>query len=198
LYHKVLRNPAKPEAIVPKWPQRIRGVIGMGLTWAVAWAAVGFVPRWIFGVESDLPFSLLFAGLGFIAGVIFSALLVLAERRRSLDEMSLPRFAAWGAISGLLVSAIFTKGASLAWSEVLAISTAFAVACGVSASGSLALARRAARRVLPDSRAGATEAELKLRSRRRLSDLVDLFLQTKRIHRAGCVDFRRQYQRLGK
>ena len=129
-----------------KWLRRIRGAIGMGFTWAAAWFAVGFVPRWVFGVYSDLPFPLLFGALGFMAGVTFSGLLVLTEGRRRFDQMSLPRFAGWGAMGGLLLSALFVRGASLGWGEVLAISTAFALACAVCATGSLAVARRAVRR----------------------------------------------------
>src|SRR5215510_9485365 len=91
--------------------RRIRGAIGMGFTWASAWFAVGFIPRWVLGRESDLPFPLLFGGLGFIAGVTFSGLLMLTEGRRRLDQMSLPRFAGWGALGGLLISALFVRGA---------------------------------------------------------------------------------------
>jgi hypothetical protein len=140
--------------------RRIRGAIGVGVTWAAAWFAVGFVPRWVLGIDGDLPFPLLFGALGFIAGVTFSGLLVLTEGHRRLDQMSLPRFAGWGATGGLLVSALFVRGASLGWGEVLAISASFALACAVSASASLVVARRAARRELPDSRVDATEAEL--------------------------------------
>ena len=140
--------------------RRIRGAIGMGFTWAAAWFSVGFVPRWIFGVESDLPFPLLFGGLGFIAGVTFSGLLMLTEGRRRFDQMSLPRFAGWGAVGGLLISALFLRGTSPGWGEVLAIPTSFALACAVCASGSLAVARRAVRRELPDGREDTTAAEL--------------------------------------
>ena len=133
-----------------KWLRRIRGAIGMGFTWAAAWSAAGFVPRWVFGIESDLPFPLLFGALGFFAGGTFSGILMLTESRRRLDQLSLPRFAAWGAIGGLLLSALFVRGASYGLGEVLAITTTFAVACAVSAAGSLALARRAVRRELPD------------------------------------------------
>jgi hypothetical protein len=135
-----------------KWLRRIRGAIGMGFTWAAAWSAVGFVPRWVFGIESDLPFPLLFGALGFIAGGTFSGILMLTESRRRLDQLSLPRFAAWGAIGGLLLSALFVRGASYGLGEVLAITTTFAVACAVSAAGSLAIARRAVRRELPDQK----------------------------------------------
>lgn len=135
-----------------KWLRHIRGAIGMGVTWAAALFVVGFVPRWVFGFNADLPFPILFGALGFIAGVIFSGLLVLTEGRRRFDEMSLPRFAAWGATGGLLLSALFVRGAALGWGEVLAISTTFAAASAACAAGSLAIARRAVRRELPDGR----------------------------------------------
>ena len=151
-----------------KWLRRIRGAIGMGFTWAAAWFAVGFVPRWVFGIESDLPFPLLFGGLGFIAGVTFSGLLVLTEGRRRFDQMSLPRFAAWGAMGGTLLSALFVRGTNLGWSEVLAISTTFAVASAVCASGSLAVARRAAWRELPANGGDSRDAELSDREQRKL------------------------------
>ena len=135
-----------------KWLRHIRGAIGMGVTWAAALLVVGFVPRWVFGFNADLPFPILFGALGFIAGVIFSGLLVLTEGRRRFDEVSLPRFAAWGATGGLLLSALFVRGVALGWGEVLAISTTFAVASAACAVGSLAVARRAVRREFPDSR----------------------------------------------
>ena len=133
-----------------KWLRRIRGAIGMGFTWAAAWFAVGGIPRWIFGIDSDLPFPILFGALGFIAGVTFSGLLMLTEGRRRFDQMSLPRFAGWGAVGGLLLSALFVSGASYGGGEILAISTMFATACAACAAGSLAVARRAVRRELPD------------------------------------------------
>jgi hypothetical protein len=123
----------------------------MGLTWAVALSVVGVVPRWVFGFDADLPFPILFGALGFIAGVIFSGLLVLTEGHRRFDEMSLPRFAAWGATGGLLLSALFVRGAALGWGEVLAISTTFAAASATCAAASLAMARRAVRRALADN-----------------------------------------------
>lgn len=151
-----------------KWLRRIRGAIGMGFTWAAAWFAVGFVPRWVFGIYSDLPFPLLFGGLGFIAGVTFSGLLVLTEGRRRFDQMSLPRFAGWGALGGLLLGALFVRGASLGWSELLAIPATFALASAVCASASLAVARRAVRRELSDSRGDTSEAELTEHEKRKL------------------------------
>ncbi len=151
-----------------KWLRRIRGAIGMGFTWAAAWFAAGLVPRWVFGFNADVPFPLVFGVLGFIAGVTFSGLLVLTEGRRRFDQMSLPRFAGWGAMGGLLLSALFARAASLAWGDVLAVAPTFALACAVCASGSLAVARRAVRQELPDSRGDTTEAELTDHERRKL------------------------------
>jgi hypothetical protein len=151
-----------------KWLRRIRGAIGMGFTWAAALFAVGSVPRWVFGVETDVPIPLVFGVFGFIAGVTFSALLVLTEGRRSFDQMSIRRFAGWGAISGLLLSALWANAVSLSWGEVLAIAPTFALACAVCASGSLAVARRAVSRELPDSRGDTAEAELTDHEKRNL------------------------------
>ena len=142
-----------------KW-RRIRGAIGMGLAWGIAWGAVGSIPRWVFGFNTDAPFPIIFGVLGFVAGVIFFGLLVLTEGHRTFDQLSVPRFAAWGAAGGLLLSALFTKAAALGWGDVLAIAPTFAVACAVCASGSLVLARRAVWRELVDSRSATAHAEL--------------------------------------
>ena len=144
--------------------RRIRGAIGMGFTWAAVWSAAGLVPRWVFGFNADAPFPIVFGVLGFIAGVIFSGLLALTEGRRRFDQQSLPRFAGWGAMGGLLLSALFARAASLGWGDVLVIAPTFAVACAACASGSLAVARRE----LPDSRADTAGAELTGHERRKL------------------------------
>lgn len=151
-----------------KWLRRIRGAIGMGFTWAAAWSAVGFVPRWVVGFNADVPFPLIFGVLGFIAGVTFFGLLVLTEGRRRFDQMSLARFAGWGAMGGLLLSALVARATSLGWGEVLAIAPTFGLACAISASGSLALARRAVRPELPDIRRHAAEFEHTEHEKRRL------------------------------
>ena len=123
--------------------RRIRGAIGMGVTWGAAWFAAGLVPRWVFGVDADVPFPLVFGVFGFAAGIMFSVLLALTAGRRRFDQLSLPRFAAWGAAGGLLLSAIFARAASLGRGDVLVVAPTFALACAICATGSLALARRA-------------------------------------------------------
>ena len=141
--------------------RRVRGAVGMGFVWAVAWSAAGVVPRWVLGYNPDAPFPLIFGALGFIAGVTFSGLLALTQGRRTFDQLSLRRFAAWGAVGGLLLSGIFTKIASLGWADVIVIAPTFAAASAVSAAGSLAVARRALKQGLPDPRAATRKAELR-------------------------------------
>jgi hypothetical protein len=70
-------------------------------------------------------------------------------------------------VGGVLLSAIFTRVASLGWADALVIAPTFAVACAISASA-LALARRAGMRELPGIRGDTAEAELTDCERRRL------------------------------
>lgn len=143
-----------------KWLRRIRGAIGMGLTWAVAWLGAGLVLLLIVGLDAaDVPFPLFFGLLGFLAGVTFSGVLGIVEGRRRFDQMSLPRFAAWGAIGGLLLSGVFTWVSGLA-GEFLVLGPVFALSGACCAAGSLALARRAEDRVLLDATGDVGEAEL--------------------------------------
>ena len=140
-----------------KWLRRIRGAIGMGLTWAAAWGGAGIITMLGFllvtGSRPDAPFPLIFGAFGFVAGVIFSGVLGLVEGRRRFDQMSLPRFAAWGAAGGFLLAATFVLAVSLSgdpgflWNLVV-VGPLFAVAAAGSAAGSLALARRAQGREL--------------------------------------------------
>jgi hypothetical protein len=96
--------------------KRIRGAIGMALTWAAGWAGAGV----LIGVSSNLfpglPWDRFFevfdaplvmlALPGFLGGLIFSVVLGVAAREKTFDELSVPRFAALGAIGGLLLSLV--------------------------------------------------------------------------------------------
>ncbi len=144
-----------------KWLRRIRGAIGMGLTWAIAWFGAGLILLLVVGFgAADVPFPLGFGLLGFLAGVMFSGVLAIVEGRRRFDQMSLPRFAAWGGIGGLLLSGIFVLAAALGGEALLVLGPVFALAGAGSAAGSLALARMAEDRDLPDASAGVGEAGL--------------------------------------
>ena len=120
----------------------------MGLIWGAAWGFLGGFPRWVFGIQTDAPIPIIFGVFGFISGVVFSGILMLAERRRRFDQMSLARFAAWGAVGGLLFSAVWANAISLSLGELVALSSTLAVASAGCAAGSLALARRAPGREL--------------------------------------------------
>jgi hypothetical protein len=150
-----------------KWLRRIRGAIGMGLTWAAAWFAAGMALLLVVGFgAADVPFPLGFGLLGFLAGITFSGVLGLIEGRRRFDQMSLPRFALWGATGGLVFSGIFVSVASLGVGALLVLGPVFALAGAGGAAGSLALARVAEDRDLLDhaeeiADAGLTEEEVR-------------------------------------
>jgi hypothetical protein len=147
-----------------KWLRRIRGAVGMGLTWAAGWALfgvlIGVASVLLPGLPWDAVFEVFDAPLpalavpGFFGGAIFSAVLGVAGRRRSFEELSLPRFAAWGALGGLLLgllpAALVAMGlATLGreglglWRLTAVISVPLTLLSAASASGSLMLARMA-------------------------------------------------------
>jgi hypothetical protein len=146
-----------------KWWRRIRSAIGMGLVWAVAGFGAGVLLARVYDGDGGVPFAILFAPLGFLTGIVFSGILVATEGRRSFDRMSLPRFAGWGALSGLLLSGIFAAGAALLgdpWRDFLVIGPALAAASAVCAVGTLAVARRAERQALRPASRDPAGAEL--------------------------------------
>ncbi len=156
------------------WLRRIRGALGMGLTWAIGWIPAGVVISLIMEARAGLPLGSLIdlwllglVPLGFLGGVIFSTALRALEGNRRFDELSLTRFGAWGALGGLLlgtvavsiglVGASFGAGFGLREAVILGTSTLLSA---ISATGSLALARAADDRELLDS--GKRVAEVSL------------------------------------
>lgn len=136
------------------WRRRIRAAIRMGLTWALAWFGAGMallVVGLVFGVTADVPFPILFGLFGFLAGTAFSGVLGIVEGRRRFDQMSLPRFAVWGAVGGILLTGIFVSVAALGGDitplrNLGVLLPVFGLAGAGSAAGVLALARRAENR----------------------------------------------------
>jgi hypothetical protein len=160
-----------------KWLRRIRGAVGMGLTWAVGWALFGVLIGATSILLPGLPWEILFEFLdplmalalpGFFGGVVFSTVLGIAGRRRRFDELSLPRFAAWGAVGGLLLglvpAAMVAVGLASAnvdvWLFTAVIIGPLTLLSAVSASGSLMLARMAEDRELLDASADVAEVGL--------------------------------------
>lgn len=139
---------------MPGWLRRLRGAIGMGVTWAVAWAVAGLAMGIASNILTFLPWDAFFrvfdaplpalAIPGFISGAIFSVVLGIAGRRRRFDQISIPWFAALGAVGGLLLGAVAVSGGfpagTLLFTGVLAAG---------SAAGTLALARMGEPPALP-------------------------------------------------
>ena len=158
-----------------KWMQRIRGAIGIGLTWAVGWAPVGALTGLITGVLlGGVPlgviatnYAVMFGVLGLVGGTIFSTVLGLAEGRRRFDQLSLPRFVGWGALGGLLLgvlavtAGILGSGLTILGAAIAGVSTLLGAG---SAAGTLAIARAADNQALVKegedvARAGLTGEE---------------------------------------
>jgi hypothetical protein len=114
---------------------------------------------------ADVPYPVGFGFLGFIAGVTFSGVLGLMEGRRRFDQMSLPRFAGWGAAGGFLFAALFVGVASIGegsafLGNLVFLGPLFAAAGSGCAAGSLAIARKGEDRVLLDAGSDPGEIEL--------------------------------------
>lgn len=147
-----------------KWLRRIRGAVGMGLTWGIAWGLVGL----LIGVASlllpGLPWDRFFAVFdaplpalavpGFVGGAIFSVVLGFVARRRRFTDLSLPVFGVCGAVGGLLLAQIPNTlvmlglgtpaaGVNL-WRLTIIASGPFALLGAASACTTLMIARRVA------------------------------------------------------
>jgi hypothetical protein len=136
-----------------KWLRYIRGAVGMGLTWAVVWAPIAVLVGLLVDPDGSMDEMWVAIGAypGFLGGVVFSAILAIAARRRTLGDLSLSRVAAWGAVAGLLVGVLpFTIREPTTerplWLLALVVVGSLTVLSGASAAGSLALARMAEKR----------------------------------------------------
>jgi len=128
--------------------RRLRGIIGTGLTWAVGWAGVTVALNLLGGVPLRYIGLIAVSGVvrGFIAGGAFAVILSIAERRHTLEDLSLRRVALWGGIGGslLLLSTmpIMVSMGAPVFSMLGGLVTSALLGAGF-ASGSVAMARRA-------------------------------------------------------
>ncbi len=135
--------------------RRIRGILGTGLAWALAWAGVGIAigvyawlrlptaPRVSPLVFFPLPVAV-FTVFGAVSGAAFATTLAVAERRRSLDDLSVRQTACWGALGGLLLPTVMVGQASVGLpptAVVTMVGLGMALGAGT-AAGTLLLARR--------------------------------------------------------
>ena len=92
--------------------RRLRGVTVTALLWAFVWAFIGALliafevirhggnPTGPIGL-AFLAATTSFGILGAFSGSVFAVVLALLERRRTLEDLSMRRVAAWGAIGGM-------------------------------------------------------------------------------------------------
>ena len=124
-----------------------------GTTWAFAGSAMITLRLWTRLSRPGLPLGLLmrvawqsflmFAVAGVVCGVGFSFLLAGAERRRTIDSLSIVRASAWGAIAGVVMTLgilVFGRPPLVA---IGFLSSVFAGVGALSAATTVALARRA-------------------------------------------------------
>src|SRR5262245_10899302 len=161
------------------WVRHIRGGIGIALTWAAGWMPIGALTAlslWVIVKPSVVTVggqvaglggfmaasALIFGALGFVAGGIFSAVLRITEGRRTFEELTLPRFAMWGGIAGLLLGggAALTTFAGAGLQLIPdAIASVVATLLGAgSAAGSLAIARKAGQDITLPTVRGASQS----------------------------------------
>lgn len=146
-----------------QWTRRVRGVLGMGLAWAIGGIGVAGVLELI---DNVLPaahgvtrlvdmWPQLLAMLGFVGGVLFALALGVAMRRKRFDQFTFPQFAGLGALAGaaLATFALVTGGP-------IAIALILLVAGTLGGAGSLLVARVAERRGLLHAGARPADAAL--------------------------------------
>jgi hypothetical protein len=149
-----------------QWLRRIRGAVLMGLTWAAVWAPVGPLIGMVVDPDGSMDEPWIAVGVypGFLGGVAFATVLGIVGRRRRFGELSLPRFAAWGAAAGLLVGVLWLVLALLSdppnWLLNAVVVGSLTLLSAVSAPASLAVARMAEKRDPLDTGADVAEAGL--------------------------------------
>src|SRR5688572_32475072 len=126
--------------------RRLRGAIGVGVTWAVLWVLLGSLVLGAFmlidpadigpgeGASQVLP---IFALVGFLSGTGFAALLAFSERAKKLTELSLWRVGLLGALGSVAIPWLLGADKGEGW-----LTGTFGAAF---AAGSVAIARRGAR-----------------------------------------------------
>ena len=124
--------------------RRLRGALGVSLTWGALFGAVFAGVALIIGVldpdsidpgETPLWIASIGALLGFVSGIVFSALLALVERGKKVRELSVVR----AAICGALATAVFPLLTTANNDMVIVLCPIGALVAG----GSIAIVKRA-------------------------------------------------------
>lgn len=89
--------------VMKNWMSGIRGAVLMIVLWVIGWGlGFGGIMELVDpdGKVQDVWLTVM-AVPGFIGGVIFSAILLIAERGTTFDRVQLFHFALWGAATGI-------------------------------------------------------------------------------------------------
>jgi membrane associated rhomboid family serine protease len=138
--------------------RRIRGLMGTALIWAMLWSLVGAALA-IYNLIREGPerpgielqyiawVAVFYGAWGAISGAMFALVLAAAERRRSLNDLSMLRFTIWGSLAAValpILYILFFNGLLVV--ELVPSLALFAVTAGLGAMCAgltLGLARRA-------------------------------------------------------
>ena len=137
--------------------RKVRALLIIAALWGAAWFVVGVVVRAVFestlhaDFEPPPPFldlPIQFMVWGAVSGAVFTVFLMVAERRQTLQTLSLVRVATWGALGCLALPLAMTLLGKLGPMSVVGALVAIISACSamvgaVCAVGTLALAKRA-------------------------------------------------------
>lgn len=127
--------------------RKLRGMLGVGLTWAVGWAMIMFIMATVIGIvdpdqldAGEEPWRLagMVGTVGLISGSVFALIFSSAERRKAIRELSVLRAAVWGALGGAVLPLLTTMNDSVLFNTV--------PLGAIFAASTVAIARRAARR----------------------------------------------------
>ena len=138
--------------------RRLRGILVAAVIWAIVWLPLGLALPWLRRRPLDQcvycppSFVIRFLGIwtlwGALSGAIFAVVLAIAERRRTLADLSFARVAVWGAIGSLALPGAMTisdvmRSAAPDSERFVLMALGIAAALGAGcAAGTLALARR--------------------------------------------------------
>jgi hypothetical protein len=143
---------------MPPWLRRARASLVLAVAWAVVWGPAAVLLGLFVDPHGAMDEMWIAVGAipGFLGGLAFSLVLGFAARRRRFEELSLAHVGAWGAVAGLVVGILpFSIAESASgrplWSLGLVILGTIALLSAGSAVASLALARLAERRGMPDA-----------------------------------------------
>ena len=155
-----------------KLMRRLRGLLGVGVTWGTLWAGIGAGIGLLVGMASPevwgwtnpiLDYAIGIGVYGFFSGVGFGTLLSIGEGRRTLLELSLLKVGVFGVLGAVLIPLAFgmlgTFAAGTTVVDILEAVLLTGVLGGTFAAESVVIARKAELREMEEHRALAAAGD---------------------------------------